>query len=189
VAVAATARSDGSFAGGSGGAVADAPATAPASAGTWGRLAFFFEFAFARTTRFAFRDELTGRSTLGREGVGATTFDSDCDGVLDEDGAARGWTALGAGFGFGFGRAAAGGRSGAGSGAGEGDEGSVTTGSVGAGSWARAAGANINTAVIGSASRFALLLRTGSEPLPSHSHAPCVGGVFKPPNPSLGRPQ
>jgi hypothetical protein len=188
VAVAPTARSDGSLIGVSDGRAADAPATAPVpgSAATEGRLVFFFAFGFARTTGFAFGAGLAGRCTLGCEGV-ATTFDGDCEGVFDDAGAAGRWTGLG--FGFGFGRTAAGGGSGAGSGAGEGGEGSVTTGSVGTGSWAKAAGANANSAaVIGSASRLALHLRTGTQPLPSHSHMPCVGGVFNLQTPSSANP-
>ena len=190
VAVASTARSDGSLAGVIGGRAADAPSTPPVSgsAATEGWLFFFFAFGFARTTAFALGAGLIGRWTLGCEGVGDPPFDGDCEDDLDDvDGAAGRWTGLGVGFDF-CGTAADGG-SGAGSGAGDGSEGSVTTGSVGEGSsWAKAAGGNadraIRAAVIESASRLALLLRTGSRPLPSHSHVPCVGGVFNLQTPS-----
>jgi hypothetical protein len=177
VSAAAAGTSGGSASSTGDGRVAVAPATA-AAAGTdfAGRFLFGFGlgFGFARTTGFAFVAGSVGRCTLGREGARATTFDRGREGVLDTEGAAgRGLTALGFGFGCGADR----GGSGAGSGAGEGGEGSVTTGSVGTGSWARAAGAHSPRAAT-SAAQAALPRQTGVRPLSTRFRMTPVGGVI-----------
>jgi hypothetical protein len=105
---------------------------------------------------------------------------TDGRGAVGRGAVGRGCETGGVGFGVGFGSAAAGGGSGSGTGSGAGGAGSVTTGSVGGGSWpnARVAeAANTAAAISATTDRACVIRPTEVRNLASRSRVTCVGGV------------